>query len=85
MSKISFIIGIVAFGLFVVGLFPCLGWMNWINFPLALAGLIMNGIVMGQGGASDDGVRKKALIGLGLCLVALVVGFIRLILGGGVL
>ena len=85
MSKISFIIGIVAFVVFVIGLFPCLGWMNWINFPLAFAGAIMNGIVMGQGGASDDGVRKKALIGLGLCLIALVIGFIRLILGGGVL
>ena len=85
MSKISFIIGIVAFGIFIMALFPCLGWMNWLNFPLAIAGAIMNGIVMGQGDALNAGDRKKALIGLGLCLVALVVGFIRLLLGGGVL
>jgi len=85
MSKISFFIGIVAFVVFVIGLFPCLGWMNWINFPLAIAGAIMNGIVLGQSGASGDGDRNKALIGLGLCLIALVIGFIRLILGGGVL
>lgn len=85
MSKISFIIGIVAFGLFVVGLFPCLGWMNWINFPLALAGLIMNGIVLTQEDSKDEDIRNKALIALVLCLAALGIGPIRLFFGAGLL
>jgi hypothetical protein len=85
MSKISFIIGVVAFGLFIVGLFPCLGWMNWLNFPLALAGLIMNGIVLTQEDSKDEDVRNKALIALVLCLAALGIGPIRLIFGGGLI
>ena len=85
MSKISFIIGIVAFGLFIVGLFPCLGWLNWLNFPLALAGLIMNGIVLTKEDSKDEGVRNKALIALVLCLAALGIGPIRLFVGAGLL
>lgn len=83
MSKISFIIGIVAFGIFIMALFPCLGWMNWINFPLALAGLIMNGIVLTQEDSKDEDIRNKALIALVLCLAALGIGPIRLFFGAG--
>ena len=91
MSKISFIIGIVAFGIFIIGLIPCLGWMNWISWPLALTGCVMNAItviqeaIKGADGYIDKSAIIKSIIAFVLCIGVLIIGPIRLMFGGGLI
>ena len=83
MSIASMVIGIVALIGVGVGMMPCLGWVNWFNLPLGFVGLILGAV--GIASAKDEGDRGKAIGGVVLCGIVLVVGFIRLVLGGGVL
>jgi hypothetical protein len=65
------------------GLFPCLGWLNWVGVPCsgicAILGLI--GTTSKDTPKADKGVHLAALI-LGVCLIG--VGAFRCLLGGGV-
>lgn len=67
----------------LAGLFPCLGFINWIGIPCsgicALLGLI--GTVSKDTPEADKGTHLVGLI-LGVSLIA--VGAIRCFLGGGV-
>ncbi|MBU1195513.1 MAG: hypothetical protein KKE62_19665 [Proteobacteria bacterium] len=82
MQTVSLIFGLLAFmGLFV-GFFPCLGSLNWINIPMAGLGLILSLITLI---VSKDKESKGAVIGLVLCGLAISVGIVRLVLGGGIL
>jgi len=60
---------------------PCLGSLNWLNIPFAVVGLILSFVaksqVPGRGGAAVAGIVLNA--------IAIVLGVIRLALGGGVL
>lgn len=81
MQIVSLVFGILAFmGLFI-GFFPCLGALNWINIPMAVVGLIISVITLI---VSKDKESKGAIIGLVLCGLAISVGIVRLLLGGGV-
>jgi hypothetical protein len=68
----SLIIGIVALILAIVAFIPLLGWANWFIIPLAIIGAVVGMISRSTGGRN-----------LNLCVI--VIGIVRLMLGGGIL
>lgn len=72
LNILSLLIGVVAFVLGVLAFFPFLGWAYWIIVPLALIGL-----------ACGQMSRRRA--GRNLNLIVIVIGLIRLSLGGGII
>jgi hypothetical protein len=68
----SLIIGIVALVFAVVAFLPLLGWANWLIIPLALIGAAV-------------GMASRSNTGRNLNLFVIVVGMLRLMLGGGIL
>jgi uncharacterized RDD family membrane protein YckC len=74
--------GILAVIGFFVALLPCLGSLNWINIPFSSIGLILNIVALVTAKTPSKG---KAIVGLILCAVAVLIGVIRLAAGGGVL
>ena len=68
----SLIIGFIALILAVVAFMPLLGWANWFIIPLAVIGA-----------AVGMGAHSKA--GRNLNLFVIVVGVLRLMLGGGLI
>ncbi|MES2496323.1 MAG: hypothetical protein V4618_09415 [Pseudomonadota bacterium] len=70
-NMVSLIIGIVALLGAMLGFFPFLGWVNWAIVPLALMGAGFG--ILSQ---RDSGRRLNSFV--------LVVGIVRLIMGGGI-
>lgn len=70
LNLVSLLIGAVALLLAVPAFIPLLGWMNWLIVPMALLGLAI-GLVSGR------------TSGRNLNLAVIVVGVVRLMLGGG--
>ena len=68
----SLIIGVVALLFAVVAFLPLLGWANWLIIPLALIGAAV-------------GMASSSNAGRNLNLFVVVVGVLRLMLGGGIL
>ena len=71
-NVVSIIIGLVSLLCVVVAFIPLLGWLNWFIIPLALIG-------------AGVGVMSKNTTGRNLNLFVIVVGVVRLMLGGGIL
>jgi hypothetical protein len=69
---ISLALGVVALILVVIAFIPLLGWANWIIIPIAVVGLAI--------GATSDSTS-----GRNLNIVVIVIGVVRLMLGGGIL
>ena len=72
LNLVSLIIGIVALLFAVVAFLPLLGWANWLIIPLALIGAAV-------------GMASSSNAGRNLNLFVIVVGVLRLMLGGGIL
>lgn len=72
LNILSLLIGIVALILGVLAFFPLLGWAYWLIIPIALVG-------------AGLGVVSRQKSGRNLNLVVIVVGAIRLMLGGGII
>ncbi len=70
LNLFSIIIGIVALILGVVAFIPLLGWAYWLIVPLALIGLALGMLSDRNGGRN-------------LNLLVVIVGIIRLAIGGG--
>ena len=68
----SLLIGIVALIFAVVAFLPLLGAANWLIIPLALIGAAV-------------GMASRSNTGRNLNLFVVVVGVLRLMLGGGIL
>ena len=68
----SLIIGAVSLLLAMIAFLPLLGWLNWFIIPLAIIG-------------AGVGVVGSGTSGRNLNLFVIVVGVIRLMLGGGIL
>ena len=68
----SIVIGVVALLLAVVAFLPLLGWANWLIIPLAIIG-------------AGVGMASKSTAGRNLNLLVIVIGVIRLSLGGGII
>jgi len=81
MGLLSFILSLVALLLTVIAFIPLLGWLNWVFIPIALLALVGNIIFY----FVDLGMRKLALAGIFICLAAIIIGLIRLNLGGGII
>ncbi len=71
-NLVSLIIGFVALICAVVAFVPLLGWANWLIVPLAMIGAVIGMISSGTAGRN-------------LNLFVIVVGIVRLVLGGGIL
>ncbi len=82
MQVLALIWGILAALGMLVGFFPCLGALNWLNIPFAIVGLILSVIAYST---SRDASKRGAMAGIVLCAIATVLGLIRLVAGGGVL
>ena len=68
----SLIIGFVALILAIVAFLPLLGWANWLIIPVAIIG-------------AGIGMLSRGTAGRNLNLLVIVIGVIRLALGGGIL
>ena len=81
MQALSLAWGILALIGMVAGFIPCLGWINWLNIPFAFAGLIFNIVahILTRGGN-----RQNSLVGIILCIVAILLGSKRLVAGFGI-
>jgi len=68
----SVIIGLVALVLALVAFLPLLGWANWLIIPLAIIGVVA-------------GMSSRSTAGRNLNLFVILIGVVRLVLGGGIL
>ena len=71
-NVVSLIIGAVALVLALIAFIPLLGWANWFIIPLAIIG-------------AGVGMVGRGTAGRNLNLFVIVVGVLRLMLGGGIL
>jgi hypothetical protein len=71
-NLVSLIIGFVALICAVIAFIPLLGWANWLIIPLAIIG-------------AGVGVISRGTAGRNLNLLVIVVGVVRLMLGGGII
>ena len=71
LNLVSIIIGVVAFLLAIVAFLPLLGWANWLIVPLAIIGAAV-------------GMASKSTAGRNLNLLVILIGVLRLSLGGGI-
>ena len=67
----SLVIGLVALVFAVIAFIPLLGWANWLIIPLAVIGAAV-------------GMASRGTAGRNLNLFVIVIGVIRLMLGGGI-
>ena len=72
LNLVSLIIGIVALVFAVIAFIPPFGAANWLIIPLALIGAVI-------------GMASSSNAGRNLNLFVIVVGVVRLMLGGGIL
>ena len=80
MGIISLIWGIFALLWMLLAFIPLLGWGNWFMIPFAAVGAIIAAIGIA---VTDPARRGRAKTGLVLNVIAIVVGALRLMLGGG--
>ena len=81
MGLISLLWGIVAMLWMVLALIPLLGWGNWFLIPFAALGAIVAAIGIALTAPEKRGRAKAGLVLNGIVIV---VGIIRLSLGGGI-
>ena len=67
----SVLIGLVALVCALVAFLPLLGWLNWLISPLAVIGAAL-------------GLISRGTAGRNLNLFVILVGVVRLMLGGGI-
>lgn len=80
MQVLGLIWGVLAIIGMIIGFFPCLGALNWINVPFSGIGIVISGIALGTAG---DKPKSSSIVGLVLCTIALLFGIVRLFMGGG--
>jgi hypothetical protein len=68
----SLIIGFVALIFAIVAFLPLLGWANWLIIPLAVIG-------------AGIGMISRSTVGRNLNLLVIVIGIVRLMIGGGII
>lgn len=80
MNTLNYIWGILSILGMILGFIPCVGALNWLVIPFAGVGVILGiiGIVI------EKQSKTGSIAGLVMCLIAVVFGSIRLIMGGGV-
>ena len=71
LNLVSLFIGVIALICVAVAFIPLLGWANWLIIPLAVVG-------------AGIGAVSSANSGRNLNLFVIVVGIVRLMIGGGI-
>ena len=71
-NLVSLIIGAVALVFALIAFLPLIGWANWLIIPLAIIGAVV-------------GMASRSTAGRNLNLFVIVIGIVRLVLGGGIL
>ena len=71
-NLVSLIIGFVALICALIAFIPFLGWANWLIVPLAIIGTVI-------------GAFSRGTAGRNLNIFVIVIGVIRLMLGGGII
>lgn len=82
MGLISLLWGIVSMLWMLLALIPLLGWGNWFLIPFAAVGAIIGAIGVLFTSSAKTG---RARTGLLLNGIVIVVGIIRLSIGGGII
>lgn len=72
LNILSLVVGVVALILGIFAFIPLLGWAYWLIIPVALVGLVL-------------GVLSSHNSGRNLNLVVILIGIVRLSLGGGII
>ncbi len=72
LNLVSLLIGAVALVFAIIAFLPLLGWVNWFIIPLAIIGAVV-------------GMMSRSSAGRNLNLFVIVIGIVRLMLGGGFL
>lgn len=72
LNLVSLVIGAVALVCVAIAFIPLLGWANWLIIPLAVIG-------------AGIGAVSNSTSGRNLNLVVILIGAVRLMLGGGIL
>jgi hypothetical protein len=67
----SLIVGFIALIGALVAFLPLLGWLNWLIIPLAIVG-------------AGIGMISRGTAGRNLNLLVIIIGIVRLMLGGGI-
>lgn len=80
MQVLSLVWGILAILGLGVAFIPCLGSLNWLNIPFAAIGVVISIVAK-----SKPGPQGTATVGMVLNVIAIILGVIRLVLGGGIL
>jgi hypothetical protein len=80
MQTLSSVWGILAIIGMLVGFFPCLGALNWLNIPFSGMGIIISAIAFTT---SKEQNKNGVIAGFICCTVALFFGILRLVVGGG--
>jgi hypothetical protein len=71
LNLVSMIIGLVALVFAAIAFLPLLGWANWLVVPLAIFGAAI-------------GAMSSGTAGRNLNILVIVIGVLRLMLGGGI-
>ena len=72
LNFVSITIGVVALIFVAIAFLPFLGWANWLVVPLAVIGAAI-------------GAMSSGTAGRNLNILVIVVGVVRLMLGGGII
>lgn len=72
MKLIGRVFAVITVILMLVAFIPLLGWLNWVVIPFAILGLLFSVIGKSKGGTI-------------ICCIAIILGMLRLMLGGGIL
>lgn len=72
LNLVSIIIGLVALVFVAIAFIPFLGWANWLVVPLAVIGAAL-------------GAMSRGTAGRNLNILVIIIGTLRLILGGGII
>jgi hypothetical protein len=70
-NLVSLIIGFVALVCALIAFIPLLGWANWLIVPLAIIGAVI-------------GMISRSTAGRNLNIFVIIIGVVRLMLGGGI-
>jgi hypothetical protein len=78
-SIVGFIIGILTGIGSTLSVIPFLGWLNWLNVPVAGLGLIL--CIVGVSKGKNKGLGTAGIV---INAVLVVFGIVRLATGGGI-
>ncbi len=83
LPRVAMTVGVVLASITLLGLVPCLGWLNWFTLIFGKMAVILS--IVALVADKDASRRSMAVIGLVLSSSAVVVAILRLIIGGGCL